>query len=269
MIRNGLGVVLLTMAVASGCDVSDSGSKGPRVHVELSDGQVLVGEFVPAGFHLETRMGLLRIRAVHAGEIRPVEGKDLTQSGSVIRLWLRNGSEFTGKWQHPSVRMIIRAGGATVPLYVPIGKVKRLRFAGKPVWSEEPVYRVQTVTGDDFYADASKSRIRLRSEMCTLCPRLSEIDRLEALDKDCNRWRVRLKSGTCLLVSVFPDGFDFRSPFGPERIALSWDMVERLHRASNQRPDASSPDRTVPRFYSNMGHMDFKNQEALTWSRSG
>ena len=61
----------------------------------------------------------------------------------------------------------------------PIQKLARLRFRGQAVGLARPAFRVLTHNGDDFYVDAERSRVKLRSEMGTLEPFLAEIVSLD------------------------------------------------------------------------------------------
>jgi len=81
--------------------LSSCGSAEPRAPVvlaTLTDGQVLVGELNTRAFTLATSLGTLAFDAKDAGELGPLEGGDMEQSGAAVRLWLRDGSEFVGKW---------------------------------------------------------------------------------------------------------------------------------------------------------------------------
>ena len=121
--------VLALAACLAGCATTNSSGR-PQVHVQLNDGQVLVGELTTRAFTLKTDYGDLQFAADDAGEIGPLEGGDMKQSDELIKLWLRNGSEFVGGWQKPVVQMLLAVGGKDVPVDVPIDKLSRLQFMG-------------------------------------------------------------------------------------------------------------------------------------------
>jgi hypothetical protein len=261
--------VALTGCLAAGCAGSFKAGP-PQVHVQLNDGQLLVGELTTQTFSLKTQFGPLQFNAGDAGEIGPLEGSDMKQSGSLIKLWLKNGSEFVGDWQKPVVRMALSVGGQAVPIEVPIAKLQRLQFLGQPVFHEKPVFRVLTHSGDDFYVDAEKSRVRLTTEMGELNPFLAEIQGLTRRSQDENEWLVVLKTGTRIHAQMQPEGLDLKPALGPERILVAWTDIQRMEQAQIAQPalaqTISAPAAAESAaYYDNSMQMRAKQAEAQSW----
>jgi hypothetical protein len=257
-------VALVVLGLAgSGC-ATGGPLGGNQVFVQLNDGQVVSGALDTSTFTLKTQLGALEFAAQDAGEIGPLEGGDLKESGSLIRLWLRDGSEFVGDWQRPVVRVTLEVGGAQVPVDVPIQKLARLRFRGQPVGLERPAFRVLTHSGDDFYVDAEQSRVKLKSEMGTLEPFLAEIVSLERRAPGKNDWRLVLKNGCVLHAAVEPDGVDLRPLLGPERIQVAWSEVQRLELAS-AAPLSEAFQGQDGTYFDNGAQRQHKQSEASSW----
>jgi hypothetical protein len=267
-------VVLSAMFVFASCG---SWKKSPvsGVHVQLNDGQVLVGELSTAQFTLKTELGTLAFDTVDAGELGPLEGGDMEQSDNLIRLWLRNGSEFVGGWDKPSVQMEIEVGGKKVPIDVPIAKLKRLRFRGSAVWSKKALYRVRTRAGDDFFVDAGESRIHFTGELGEFSPYLTEIALMERAEEDGNRWKVHLKNGNLVHVGIREGGLELKPSMGPEKVELSWNLVDGLEPTAMRPPamarkekaeqravkdDLLSPGLAAPSYYSNEAQQEVKKR---------
>ena len=53
------------------------------------------------------RQELLLREAEDVGEVVPVEGDELAASGGYVNVWLRNGSELTGRWADPELDMAL------------------------------------------------------------------------------------------------------------------------------------------------------------------
>lgn len=261
-----------------GCVVSIAGCAGvsgasrSEVHVQLNDGQVLVGRMTTPQFSLKTAFGTMRFDADEAGELGPLEGDDMQQAGNLIRLWLRNGSEFVGGWENPVVEMALSVGGREIPVEVPIDKLERLRFRGQPVYTDRPLYRVLTRSGDDFFVDAGTSRIHFDGELGSFSPFLAEIASLEKLDSDDNLWSVRLKNGTRLHSRIQADGVALHPAMGPGEVTLSWKLVARLEPASMRAPAAplaaaKAQQAAAPAtsYYDNSMQRRLKEDAAKTW----
>jgi hypothetical protein len=272
-----MGPKLVTMAALGGLVMilgacAAPAALGPRVHVELNDGQVLVGEMSTPALSLKTQFGAIAFDAAQAGELGPLEGGDIREAGSLIRLWLRNGSEFVGEWQAPVVRMALRVGGAAVPVDVPIQKLARLRFLGQPVWHDRPVFRLLTHAGDDFYVDAERSRVRLKTEVGAMEPFLDEIARLEPRGQEENAWQVVLKSGSVLFAEIDKDGLDLRPVLGPEKLTVAWSAIRRLEQVAAPALAAAAQAGSPPvqaaesaAYYDNAAQRAHKASEASTW----
>lgn len=276
MIRAWAMAISMLVAGLAGCAVTTGGR--PQVHVQLNDGQVLVGELTTRGFTLKTDFGDLRFSADDAGEIGPLEGGDMQQSDELIKLWLRNGSEFVGGWQKPVVHMLLSVGGREVSVDVSIDKLARLQFMGRPAWPERAVFRVLTHRGDDFYVDAATSRVRLDSEIGELAPFLSEISSLtrraaggDETDNADNAWRVVLKNGSIIHASMQPDGLDLRPAMGPDEIQVAWTAISRMElarTAAHRQAEAEAvPVAADSRsgYYDNAAQKAVKQAEEATW----
>ena len=211
--------------VSSGCR-----SVGPEVLVTLDDGQKLVGRLTTERFALETGMGELVFDTAIAGELGPIEGDTMKQSGRMVRLWLRNGSEFVGKWKRPSVEVLLHLGEKPRTIDVPIDKLKRLQFRGDPIWSDGAVFRVVTRQGDDFFVDVTRTRLPFTSDLGEFDPFLQEIDQLQPLDETKERWRISLGSGTVFNGALRQKRLDLRLAVGPEAIVLPIEAVSRMNK---------------------------------------
>ena len=262
-----LAIVMITVGcLMMGCAGMASQTR-PQVHVQLNDGQVLVGGMTTEMFRLKTEFGMLDFTTEDAGEMGPLEGKDMQQAGNLIRLWLRNGSEFIGAWERPSVEVAINIGGQDVPIDVPIEKIKRMRFRGDAEYTEKPLYRVVTSSGDDFFVDASVSKIHFKGELGSFSPFLAEIARLERANGDDNEWSIQLKNGTTLHAGIQQDGVELSPAMGPEKVKLSWSLVARMEPAHMNAPAAITKSPAAPEYYDNAPQRAMKEQAAQSWSR--
>lgn len=260
-------IVMVTVAcLAAGCMGMASQTR-PQVHVELNDGQVLVGGMTTQAFRLKTEFGMLDFSTEDAGELGPLEGADMEQAGKLIKLWLRNGSEFIGGWEHPSVEVAISIGGKDLTVDVPIKKIKRMRFRGDAEYTEKPLYRVLTRSGDDFFVDASASKIHFKGELGSFSPFLEEIAGLERNNGDDNEWSIRLKNGTTLHAGIQQDGVDLSPAMGPDKVKLSWSLVARMEPAHMNAPAAISKSPAAPEYYDNAPQRAMKKAAAQSWSQ--
>ncbi len=239
----------------------------PQVHVQLNDGQVLVGGMTTEMFRLKTEFGMLDFTTEDAGELGPLEGADMQQAGNLIKLWLRNGSEFVGAWERPAVEVAISIGGKDVTIDVPIDKIKRMRFRGDAEYTEKPLYRVLTSSGDDFFVDASASKIHFKGELGEFSPFLEEIAGLERNNGDDNEWQIRLKNGTTLHAGIQQDGVELSPAMGPERVKLSWSLVARMEPAHMNAPAAVTKSPVAPEYYDNAPQRAMKEAAAQSWSQ--
>lgn len=219
--------LLLLSLILSGCSFGD---RRPQVLVTMSDGQRLMGRLTTDSFALDTGMGSLSFDATVAGELGPVEGGDVKAAAKKIRLWLKNGSEFVGTWQEPAVELELDLGERKRLIKVPIDKLARLQFYGEPIYTDEPLFRIRTSHGDDFYVDVTRTRLELTSDLGQFDPYLGEIDRLEPIGADGKRWRIRMESGTVLIGTLAREALDLRLAVGPEQIALPVGAVKQMAR---------------------------------------
>jgi len=262
-----LVIVMITVGcLMTGCAGMASQTR-PQVHVQLNDGQVLVGGMTTEMFRLKTEFGMLDFSTEVAGEMGPLEGKDMKQAGNLIRLWLRNGSEFIGSWDRPVVEVALSIGGKDVKIDVPIDKIKRMRFRGEAEYTEKPLYRVLTSSGDDFFVDASASKIHFKGELGEFSPFLEEIASLERGDGDDNEWSIRLKNGTTLHAGIQQDGVELTPAMGPEKVKLSWSLVARMEPAHMNAPAAVTKSPVAPEYYDNAPQRAMKEAAAQSWSR--
>ncbi len=149
---------------------------------------------------------------------------------------------------------------------VPIEKLKRLRFRGEPAWNDKPLYRVLTRSGDDFFVDASESRVHFHGELGAFSPFLSEIAKLERHDPDQNVWRIQLKNGTCIHAGIKQDGLELHPAMGPSKVSLSWSLIVRMEPATMEAPLAvSNSSKSQSHFYSNDHQRTVKEEAARSW----
>lgn len=230
-------VVILTVLFFSvGCQSAQTTS-GPKVQVTLSDGQRIVGQLSTSTLVLEGSLGELRFATKDAGELGLVGGENVQQSENQIRLWLRNGSEFIGNWQKPSIEILMALGGKTQQIQIPIAKLKRLQFQSQAVWPSDPVFRIITHKGDDFFVDVTKTQMIFANEMGTFAPFLSEVVQLQQND---DNWRIHLQNGSVFLAKLQQDTLDLHLSMGPPRLAVPLTAIKRMNREVLQRPGSFS-----------------------------
>lgn len=246
---------------------------GPEVLVSLDDGQQLVGRLATKTIALQTQMGLLEFDTAVAGELGLVEGANAKASGDMIRLWLKNGSEFVGKWQRPSVQVAVTLGEEPRDIDVPIAKLQRLQFRGDAIDSGRDVFRVVTKAGDDFFVDLTRTRLAFASDLGKFSPFLHEIASLERMGDDAAKWRVRLTTGTVLLGTLDQQKLDLRLAVGPERLELPLDAVAQMDKQQLDVQHAWSEGRADIRvqsaqgFYSNAPQKEAKERAASKWRK--
>ncbi len=246
MIRQ-IALFFALSAALTGCQ-----TEGPQVRVQMTDGQVLVGRLATRHISLKTSVGTFDIDTAHAGEVVMVEGDNIKQSDGMIRLWLRNGSEFVGRWEEPSVEVRIPMGGKQVGIQVPIGKVQRLKFPRPAVWPQQAVFRIQTQRGDDFFVDVTKTKMKFGNEMGSFSPVLSEIRRLKPLDAEKKEWRIQLENGTVFIGELQQEQLALRLEMGPEKINLPLSQIRAMNRQVLVPPQSNVPseDASAAGFYS-------------------
>ncbi|MBI4613488.1 MAG: hypothetical protein HY720_07760 [Planctomycetes bacterium] len=218
----GLSLALL---LAAGC-----AEPGPEVRITMVDEQVLVGRLTTRTITLDTGLGELGFDSEHAGELGPLEGPGVDASGHLVKLWLRNGSEFTGEWQKPEVEVYLEVGGEEYSIDVPIVKLARLQFRGEEIWPEESVFRIKTKDGDDFFVDVTRTRLEFESDLGTFRPYLEEIEKLDPLDDQKKKWRVTLSTGTSLVSVLKQDELDLALAMGPEKLVVPLASIVSMER---------------------------------------
>ncbi|MCP4602737.1 MAG: hypothetical protein GY847_19850 [Proteobacteria bacterium] len=266
------GICLLTLLgtlLVFGCSRSNL---RPNVHVVLNDGQLLVGRITTKTFNLKTEFGELPFSTEEAGELGPLEGADMRKSERLVRLWLQDGSEFVGSWERPTVHMALTIGDDEIAIDVPIEKIGRLRFHGHAKYSDKAMYRVITQAGDDFFVDASKSRIHFEGELASFNPYLSEIRDLVRKDPNENFWHVVLANGTELHAKIKDNGLDLKPALGPKQVDMSSNLITRLEPAAMQAPGSDShmtPSQVAEgeQFYSNELQRFAKEEAAKRWNQ--
>ncbi|MHC4778875.1 MAG: hypothetical protein ACYTFG_09905 [Planctomycetota bacterium] len=266
---------ILCAAVISSCK---SGPSKPKVRVTLNDGQVLVGELTTRTFTLKTDMGTLRFDTSDAGELGPLTGSDMKKSERTVKLWLRNGSEFVGSWEKAAVTVALDMGGKDISVEVPIEKVERLQFEGEAEWSDDPMFRVLTKTGDDFFVDLTKTQIVFSNELGRFDPFLKEIENLKPLDTEKKKWEVRLEAGTVFNAEIAQDALELRLDMGPESFKVPLASIERMERQTIKRRGRDSgtvsarrvgrsraPGAAQDHFYTNASQKVAKEEAAKEW----
>ncbi len=208
------------------------------MQVTLNDGQLLVGRLSTRHIRLKTSIGEFEIDTFDAGELGMVEGKNIKQSDNMIRLWLRNGSEFVGRWEKPSVEVQIWMGGDDVTIQVPMSKVMRLQFRGAAVWPTQAVFRIQTQQGDDFFVDVTKTQMKFGNEMGSFSPFLSEIRQLSPVDIEKKQWRIQLENGTVFIAALQQDELQLELDMGPKKISLPLSAIKQMNRQTLVRPQS-------------------------------
>ncbi|MCU0723590.1 MAG: hypothetical protein MUC63_08245 [Planctomycetes bacterium] len=253
--------------------------RAPRVLATLTDGQVLVGELDTRTFTLTTGLGTLAFDTRDAGELGPLEGADMEQAGAAVRLWLRDGSEFVGKWEKPSVSVAVSAGGARISVDVPIRRLKRLQFQGEAVWPDGPVFRVVTGTGDDFFVDVTKTRIAFANDLGRFEPFLEEIQHVEPADPGRKSWHVWFDTGTRLVAGAAQKTLDLKLALGPDSVTVGVGSIVYMDRQTLDRNASRAYQRSdrhflnydeeaggaAQGFYSNEAQKESKANAGSTW----
>jgi len=211
--------ILSAVFFANACnEPSDS----TPVRAVLEDGQVLVGQVRTDTLFLESALGTLPIPLADVGEVLPVEGSDLQGSSGYVTVWLRNGSEFRGKWADPELQMGLEIGGKNLAVDLPANELTRFQMQGGEIWPGAPVYRVRTHSGDDFLVDPEASRIEVTNELGTFAPYLSEC---ASIVPNGDVWTLTLHTGTILKGAVTADALQFDLEVGPDEVEVP---IERI-----------------------------------------
>jgi len=264
-------IPLLTLACAN------TREKGPAVQVTLDDGQVLTGALATSRFALETSLGTLEFDTQDAGELGLLKESGNLQAASqpatpnpLVKLWLRNGSEFVGFWQKPKLELRLTIGQQLLTLDIPIARLARLQFRGAPVWSEEPVFRIQTRAGDDFFVDISRNTLPLQTEFAPINPLLSEIRGLQPRDEQNQNWRLTLNSGTSLNATIPQQSLGMTLAMGPKQVTIPLAQIRHMDRQQLSGPANEQSDRaqdsgsSAGGFYSNSAQKQAKASQIWT-----
>ncbi|MGE0430750.1 MAG: hypothetical protein AB7K09_09255 [Planctomycetota bacterium] len=217
-------VAAVVMAGCSAAPVRDTG-----IYVALNDQQRLVGDMTTASLTLKTALGDLAFDPAVVGELGPVEGKDLGQSGAAVTLWLRDGSEYTGVWTNPDAAVSVVIGGTTSNVTLPIDRLERLQFTGSEIWPKRRVVRVITTTGDDFLVVGEETRITIVSALGTFSPTLDEVAAIRPPAEGEEAWRVELMVGTVLIGRLQSDALIVVPSLGPERVTVPLEKLKLVH----------------------------------------
>ncbi|MEK7483382.1 MAG: hypothetical protein AABZ60_03515 [Planctomycetota bacterium] len=215
-------------------------SVGPKVQVTLSDGQKVVGYLTTETLTLKSRLGEMAFDANEAGELGLLEGANIEQAGNMIRLWLRNGSEFVGEWQKPSVTVLMQIGGKDQSIEIPITKLKRLQFHGEAIWPSQAVFRIVTQNGDDFFVDVTQTQMTFSNEMGSFSPFLFEIQQLEPMDGENKLWKIYLENQSLFIAKLDQEKLGLRLTMGPKFLEIPLATVTRMNRETLFYPQASS-----------------------------
>ncbi|WP_372369388.1 hypothetical protein [Candidatus Uabimicrobium sp. HlEnr_7] len=210
-------------------------NKNPKVQVTLSDGQKIVGLLSTTELTLSSSLGELKFSTADAGELGLFGSENIEQSENKVRLWLRNGSEFVGLWQKPSINMLMELGGKKQQIQIPISKLKRMQFQSKEVWPTQAVFRILTHEGDDFFVDVTKTQMIFANEMGTFVPFLSEVSQLQKSD---NNWRIYLQNGSVFIAKLQQEHLDLHLTMGPRRLAVPLTAIKMMNREELLKPSS-------------------------------
>jgi len=244
----------LLCIVLTGC--ANDPEDGMPVRASLSDGQVIAGQVWTDTLVLESGMGAIDIPMVDVGEVVPVEGAQLESSGGYVTVWLRNGSEFRGKWADPELAMGLEVGGETLRVDVPVSDLVRFQMQGGEVWPDQSVFRVTTTYGDDFLVEPGLSRVVLVNDLGTFSPLLSEC---VSIRPDGDSWRLELHNGSVLIGEIEGDEVTFGLDVGPEVLTLPAEMIKSMEWQDWQGWDAP-PEAAAADWYSNAAHQEAKQR---------
>ena len=218
--------------------------EGAPIRANLADGQVLSGELRTSTLVLDTSVGRLQIPLEDVGEVVPTEAAELGAAEGKVTVWLRNGSEFVGRWADPELAVGIDVGGQTVDVDLPMAQLNRLQTRAGEVWTEGAAYRVRTLYGDDFLVDPEQTRIVLVNELGTFAPFLSECASARPVAEPSGDWRVELTNGTVLVGPLADDRILFALPLGPGEVTVHLDdfsWMERVWFAPSPPPPPVAP----------------------------
>jgi hypothetical protein len=225
-----VSLFLLPVLAFLGCKSPQKKETLPVVKVTLNDNQIVVGEMTTKVIRLKTSHGTLDFSTEDAGELGPWKGKSLSESGRAVCLWLRNGSEFIGLWDKPSVHLKFEAGGENFDVDIPFEKLKRLQFYNTARWARKAVFRVATTFGDDFFVDVDRTRITFKHDLFVIKPFLDEIKHIEPMKEPEGSWLLEMTNGTVLETSIDQEALVLHLDMGPETITVPMAYIEYMNR---------------------------------------
>jgi len=220
--------LLLSLLITTGIGCADEALWPVRATID--DGQVLMGAIQTPELILEGGLGTLAIPWEDVGEVVPVEGDELAGSGGYVDVWLRNGSELTGRWVDAELTMDLSVGGEHIDVDVPVSQLLRLQTQGGEIWPQGVVYSVRTSHGDDFMVDPEASQIVIENDMGTFSPFLSECISASPLEDATGDWRIELISGTVLIGPLVDDTITFQLELGPDEVSVPLEALVSLER---------------------------------------
>lgn len=215
------------------------------VRATLADGQVLMGEVRTRTLHLETGSGIVDVPLRDIGEVVPASADGLGESGGVVDVWLRNGSELRGRWSEPELTLAVRVGGAEVPVELPMNELNRFQLQGGAAWPGGPVYRLRTAWGDDLLIDAERTHLNLTNRLGSFAPALSECVHAAPVGAPDGDWRLTLKTGTVLIGRLVDDAVTVALPMGPKEMTVPLESFVSLNLESWAWPQAVAAGRTA------------------------
>lgn len=198
----------------------------------LADGQVVVGEVTTDRLRLDGAFGEVSMPLGDVGMVVPVEGQTLADSHGHVTVWLRNGSELTGKWSEPELAMSFLVGGAMHPIEIPTDRLQALQLRTTESWPEDGSYRVKTTHGDDFLVDAEKTTITVASKLGNFGVTLAECISVGPVGETTGDWRFTLATGTVLIGTPAERSLVFALPMGPQTIEVPLSALVSLNRTS-------------------------------------
>jgi hypothetical protein len=217
--------------------------------VTLADGQIVVGEVRTDDLALEGAWGKVAVPLEDVGMVLPVEGQTLADSHEHVTVWLRNGSELTGRWMEPELEMAFLVGGAMHPIRVPTEKLQALQLRAAEAWPASDNYRVRTTHGDDFLVDPTRTTITVASALGRFGVTLAECVSVGPVGAPTGEWRFELVTGTVLIGSPAEKTLTFALPMGPDTLSVPLTSLVSLTRGSwveNAAPaSASVPEATA------------------------
>jgi len=232
-------LLLLSALVATSLFACEEPSvNGTPVRATLDDGQVLVGAVHTETLVLIGGLGTLRIPLEDVGEVVPVDGGHLADSGGNVAVWLRDGTELVGRWADPELQMGIAVAGTQVSVDLPVDELRRFQMSGGELWPSGELYRVRSTYGDDFLVDPERTTLAIDSSLGHFEPLLSECASARPVGDPTGPWRLELQSGTVLVGALSASSVTFALPHGPDAITVPLAAFASLERQQWSAPPA-------------------------------